>query len=289
MTKNTKDYKGNLIWVHEDISTPGVRMPVTIKHIYNTNDKDTNLRFGKGVRLNISQTIKLITIGETDYAEYTDEDGTRHYFTKESTYVYKDEDGLGLELTLDTVSAMFVMKDKDDNILRFERRQVSGEYLWQLKEIEDSDGNKTVISFLESVPNQFIIIKVTDGTGQNIFFQYDGYNLKNLTSSSGKIIEYIYNSDTLDNIKYPDGNRTYFDFSSGILHAVQKVDGSLVKYDYYSDKTTRVKKIKECANDAVTVGNTIDIVYSNNVTTFIDKRQQVIKIIKTAIPIQMIE
>ena len=271
-TTYTNDYNGNLTWVHEDISTPGVRMPVTIKHIYNTNDKDTNLRFGKGVRLNISQTIKLITIGETDYAEYTDEDGTRHYFTKESTYVYKDEDGLGLELTLDTVSAMFVMKDKDDNILRFERRQVSGEYLWQLKEIEDSDGNKTVISFLESVPNQFIIIKVTDGAGQNIFFQYDGYNLKNLTSSSGKIIEYIYNSDTLDNIKYPDGNRTYFDFSSGILHAVQKVDGSLVKYDYYSDKTTRVKKIKECANDAVTVGNTIDIVYSNNVTTFIDNQ-----------------
>lgn len=56
MTKNTKDYNGNLTWVHEDISTPGVRMPVTIKHIYNTNDKDTNLRFGKGVRLNISQT-----------------------------------------------------------------------------------------------------------------------------------------------------------------------------------------------------------------------------------------
>ncbi len=272
-TVYTNDYNGNLTWVHEDISTPGVRMPVTIKHIYNTNDKDTNLRFGKGVRLNISQTIKLVTIGAADYAEYTDEDGTRHYFTKESAYTYKDEDGLGLELTLDTTSVMFIMKDKGDNILRFERRMVAGEYLWHLKEIEDNNGNKTVISFLDTISDQFIIVKVTDAAGQAITFQYSGYYLSKLIGPDGKIIEYTYGSTgILDNIKYPDGLRTYYDFSNNVLNALQKIDGSLIKYQYYPDKTKRVKKISEYANDAVTVGNSMDITYSNNLTTFTDNQ-----------------
>lgn len=47
--------------------------------------------------------------------------------------IYKDEDGLNLELTLDTNTSVFTMKDKGDNILRFERRTVSGRYLWHLK------------------------------------------------------------------------------------------------------------------------------------------------------------
>lgn len=271
-TVYTNDYNGNLTWVHEDISTPGERMPVTIKHVYNTNDKDIASRFGNGIRLNIEQTLELVTIGGTEYVEYTDEDGTRHYFTKQSENNYKDEDGLELELTLDTNTAMFIMKDKGDNILRFERRTVAGRYLWQLKEIEDNNGNKTVINFLDTISNQFIIVKVTDAVGQAITFQYNGYYLSKITGPDGKAIEYAYSSSVLSNITYPDGQKTYYDFSANVLNAVQKIDGTLVKYQYYPDKTKRVKKISEYANDNVTIGNTIDMTYSNNLTTFTDNQ-----------------
>lgn len=271
-TVYTNDYNGNLVWVHDDLTTPGERMPVTIRHVYNTNDKDVTSRFGNGIRLNIMQTIKLVTIGGAEYAEYTDEDGTRHYFTKESTNTYKDEDGLGLELTLNASTAMFTMKDKGDNILRFERRTVAGEYLWHLKEIEDSEGNKAIINFLSTITDQFIIQNIKDAAGQTITFQYSGYYLSKLIGPDGKTIEYTYGSSgILDNIKYPDG-KTYYDFSSNVLNAVQKVDGSLVKYQYYPDKTKRVKTISECANDAVTIGNSLSIVYSNNLTTFTDNK-----------------
>ena len=137
-TVYTNDYNGNLTWVHNDISTPGERFPVTITHIYNTNDKDIKSRYGNGMKLNLSQTIELVNIGGVEYAEYIDEDGTRHYFTKEGN-VYKDEEGLNLELTLDASTAVFTMKDKGDNILRFERRSVAGRYLWHLKDIEDNN------------------------------------------------------------------------------------------------------------------------------------------------------
>lgn len=271
-TVYTNDYNGNVIWEHEDISTPGERMPVTIKHIYNTNDRNIEARYGRGVMLNINQTVELVTIGGTDYAEYVDGDGTRHYFTKQSTYTYKDEDGLELELTLNPTTVMFELKDKGDNIIRFERRKVAGRYLWHLKEIEDSDGNKTTLTFLSTVPDQFIVTKVTDAAGQSITFQYSGYYLSKLVGPDGKTIEYTYSSNVLSSITYPDGKKTYYDFSAGILNAVQKIDGTLVKYQYYPDKTKRVKTITEYANDAVTHGDSISIAYSNNLTTFTDNK-----------------
>ena len=58
-TVYTNDYNGNLVWIHNDISTPGERFPVTITHVYNTNDKDIGSRYGNGMRLNLSQTIEI--------------------------------------------------------------------------------------------------------------------------------------------------------------------------------------------------------------------------------------
>lgn len=270
-TVYTNDYNGNLTWIHNDISTPGERFPVTITHIYNTNDKDIASRYGNGMRLNLSQTIELVNIGGVEYAEYIDEDGTRHYFTKEGN-VYKDEDGLNLELTLDASTAVFTMKDKGDNILRFERRTVSGRYLWHLKDIEDNNGNKITITFLESQPNDFIITKVTDGAGQDITFQYDGYYLKKLVGPDGNALEYIYlTTGVLYEIFYPDRNETMFDYRDNLITMIIKLGGSCTTYEYYPEKTNRIKKISEYSEN-LSIGNSLEISYSNNLTTFTDNK-----------------
>lgn len=47
---------------------------------------------------------------------YMDEDGTEHYFVKTDEGLI-DEDGLGLELTVNTSN--YVIKDKDDNTMTF--------------------------------------------------------------------------------------------------------------------------------------------------------------------------
>jgi hypothetical protein len=83
--------------VYDSISTSGNRLPATIELIYNTNDKDIDIGYGKGIRLNLSQTLETQTISGTEYLKYIDEDATAHYFKKKTnTNTYEDEDGLGL-------------------------------------------------------------------------------------------------------------------------------------------------------------------------------------------------
>ncbi len=268
-TVYTNDYNGNLVWIHNDISTPGERFPVTITHVYNTNDKDVDSRYGNGMRLNLSQTIELLTIGGTEYAEYIDEDGTRHYFTKEGN-IYKDEDGLNLELTLDAGTAVFSMKDKGDNVIRFERRTVAGRYLWHLKEIEDNNGNKIIITFSEAEANDFIISKVTDGAGQEITFEYTGNYLSKLTGPDGKSIQFIcYNDGTLGEIKYLDNRESMLVYQNNLLVMLLNIDVKHLNFEYYPEKTNRVKTIEERASN-LALGNRLTIAYNDNLTTFTD-------------------
>ena len=64
----------------------------SIQHIFNANDKDTNLGYGKGWRINYHQTVIQEDIGGTIYQVYTDGDGTKHYF-KQVDGEWKDEMG----------------------------------------------------------------------------------------------------------------------------------------------------------------------------------------------------
>ena len=53
-TVYTNDYNGNLVLTHQDSCTGGNLLPVTVNHVYNTNDKDVDIGYGKGYRLNLS-------------------------------------------------------------------------------------------------------------------------------------------------------------------------------------------------------------------------------------------
>ena len=87
------------MWVHDDIGFGGNRMPVSISHVYNANDKSINsYGMGYGWRTNFNQHVYEWE-DNTKYHIWEDADGTRHYFLKESTGVYKDEDGMELTLT----------------------------------------------------------------------------------------------------------------------------------------------------------------------------------------------
>lgn len=73
------DFNGNLVFTHHDTSTNGTRMPMSINHIYNSNDRNTaSIGYGNGWRLNINQRLETEIIDSVQYYKYTDEDGTQH-------------------------------------------------------------------------------------------------------------------------------------------------------------------------------------------------------------------
>ena len=55
-------------------------MPVQLAHVYNSNDKDVNIGYGNGFRLNYHQTLNLVSVGPVEYYKYIDSDGTEHNF-----------------------------------------------------------------------------------------------------------------------------------------------------------------------------------------------------------------
>lgn len=273
-TSYVNDYNGNLVLTHGDAQTPGNLMPVSINHVYNTNDRlnEMGLKIGAGWRLNISQTVTKETIDSKEYAKYTDEDGTAHYFAKQgTTNTYLDEDGLGLTLTYDPGTTLFTMKDKGGNKSNFEERIVNGKSLWHLDRITDSNGNSTVIMFLSGYPNNFYIDQVIDQAGSIIKFNWSGGTLDTIVDQNNRVTDYNYDSKwNIDKITYPDGKDSKYEYNTdGLIKKVTNVDNSSVIYTYNPGMPYRVSSVTEYGTDG-SAGNSITFKYGENVTTFTD-------------------
>lgn len=134
------NYTGALTVVNTDVVTAGIRFPISIGHVYNSNATDEN----NGWRINYAQTVKvpLNTMDVKTYPYvYTDEDGTEHYFKRNDTTFLqngsektvsggatvpaaRDEDGLKLYIVPVTEAALkdkypIKMIDKSSSLIRY--------------------------------------------------------------------------------------------------------------------------------------------------------------------------
>ena len=111
-------YNGNLTTVFDMTSSKHGTLPLNLKLIYNTNDVilEKNFGLGLGYKFNYNQTIHEKTIDGTLYIEYEDDDGTILYF-KDFSGIFKDEDGLGLEIEKD--SNYYKLTNKNGDIKTF--------------------------------------------------------------------------------------------------------------------------------------------------------------------------
>ena len=272
-TVYTNDYNGNLVLTHQDASTSGNLLPVGVSHVYNTNNKDIDIGYGKGFRTNLSQKINLVTINNIQYAKYIDEDATEHYFKREGTSnTYKDEDGLSLTLTLENNN--FVMKDKENNTLTFQKRSNSLGENWHLKELKDSFGNKITIQLNSNTGQDFRIEKVTDGAGEEIIFTYDSnLRLTKITDKAGRVTTFTYNSNlNLTQINYHDNKKATYGYNSlNLLTSIKNIDNSHIDYEYHNEKSNRVKSIKEYSTQNE-LGKSLNIKYGSNITKFTDNK-----------------
>ena len=118
------------------MATGGSRVPMSLAHVYNSNNRQVNLGYGYGFALSYHQTLKKVKIAGTDYYQHTDGDGTVHYFyydSKKSKWL--EEGGSESYVTIHAdASEQLVIHDKENNQLMF-RKWISGKSKGQKWEI----------------------------------------------------------------------------------------------------------------------------------------------------------
>ncbi|MCI9585913.1 MAG: DNRLRE domain-containing protein, partial [Bacilli bacterium] len=250
---NVNNYNGNLVLTHEDINTPGNRLPVTVNHIYNTNDKDINIGYGNGFRLNLNQTLTI----DGNYIKYTDEDGTRHWFAKENSK-YIDEDGLNLSLTADGNN--YIMEDKEGNTSTYTKKDNT----WYLTEIKDTNNNKITITL--DPDNYNHITSVADGSGDMLTFTYSNNMLTKITDNSNREINYNYTNNNLQAFTYFNNDSQSIEYNNNLVTKIKDINSSYNVYEYYPNSPFRLKKITEFGVNN-TQGNNLDFAYGENITS----------------------
>ena len=267
----TNDFTGNLVWSHRDAETSGGSMTAELQHIYNSCEAGSNQGQGYGWRLSSMQ--KLEKTGITNYPYvYTDEDGTKHYFYKdtEDGNKLKDEDGLGLTITeengSDSAYSMIIeTKEKvkyifaKDGTLRFVKDVDEN----QIKYVYQTIGTKSCLKYVE------------DGGGAKLEVQYGASGVADRVASvkdmAGRLTSFSYDSaGNLTGITYPDGLVTIFTYDSAHkMTGVTGPDGYGFQYEYQNDfRIPRVSRIKE-NGDGKKAGQELKVSYENgNITIF---------------------
>ena len=260
-TAYINDYTGNLVFIHGDVATTGLLMPVSLEHVYNGYMANSNAssypHSGRGNKLSLQQTVKTTNISGYPYV-YEDGDGTQHYFYKDGSK-YLDEDGLNLELKVKSGGG-YTITDKADNVMTFDSNGC-------LKTIADAEGRKATLTYKDAknasgntVP---FLTTITDGAGHKITLTYkigsvDGDSqLTAITGPDGKTIKYSTSGGKRSKVTYPDGtSSTYTYDDEGSLISATSSDGYKLTFTYVNeDGAKRVRSVVESGGS--TTGQTI--------------------------------
>jgi len=232
-------FTGNLTWVRGDLGFGGNRMPVSISHVYNSNDSQRNdFGMGFGWRSNYHQTI---TASGGIYV-WEDGDGTRHAFyqAKDSAgtaiaNTYVDEDGLHLTLTTGgSGNQTYTLTDQMGNKSYFD---AAG----RLCKIENNQQTKSNISITYTTTTSKLIGSITDGVGRVYQFHYQLEGLLSRISYIGSgnteltYVTYLYLDGNLIRATDKDGNFTAYAYTEHLLSKSQDVSRNPVDDGYYLD------------------------------------------------------
>lgn len=267
-TVHVNDYNGNLILIHDTMATGGSRVPMSLAHVYNSNNRQVNLGYGYGFALSYHQTLKKVKIAGTDYYQHTDGDGTVHYFYYDSKkFKWLEEGGSESYVTIHAdASEQLVIHDKENNQLMFRNGY--------LVKVKDKNGNTLVV-----VWNDGRVISVTDGAGRKTALTYLKNSQGKLTylheimSPSGKKKLFGYNNGDLVKIIDIDNETVNYTYDKNhMLTSLTDVDGYRVNYEYYTSSPYRVKRITEFGGNVK--GNSLTLTYGYNSTKFTDNKKR---------------
>lgn len=219
---------GNLMFESEDFAWAGNRMPVTIKHLYNsalyayqyTANSGIKLcaanfsamKLGLGYKLNIMQSMMTANFqheGESHIGYvYIGENGGETFFKKSDEQVFCDSNSQCYNLYEDVNSGDMVYDPvkrtikQGDETYRFDS-------MGRLVQIKDAVGNHMDITYTSNR-----ITSVTDGAGRDFGFAYSSSGfLTSITAPDETSILYTYSGNFLSTITYQDGKKVTFTYS----------------------------------------------------------------------------
>ena len=252
MTYQTQEYTdgasyinnltGNLTTVFNLNETISGKYPINLSLIYNTNDVVLNKDYGykAGYKFNLNETIEEVTIDNNNYLEYTDADGTIHYFRNELDdegnkidNKYIDEDGLGLKATKENND--YIVTDIDNNEYRF----TLNNNIYYLTKLTNT--NKDTVTIFYDSSNR--INKITDANNSSINITYNTDNTVISSDSTTTTINYTNNKIT--NIVTKNGTTSFIYNNNGLIEKIMDVNGLSKYFTYYETSPYKVKKITE--------------------------------------------
>jgi len=273
-TAYVNDYDGNFVFIHDDIQMNGNRMPISLSHVFNSNqiynggiyagNEPPDTGYGKGWRLSFNQIVVPYTINGVLYYVYTDGDGTRHYFKDNGQGVIQDESGLNLTLTITGGGSTYTIKDKTDNQMNFIALDATAVRF--LKTIKDHNSNTLTLGYLGTK-----LATVTDGANRvtTLYYNANGI-LQSIKDPSNRYTTFVYTGESLTRITYPDAKYSQYTYTpSGNMLTATNFDGYQTDISYYGESPYRVEKIQEKNTDG-TLGQELNIAYGNHATTFTD-------------------
>lgn len=192
---------GYLMLESEDFAWGGNRMPITIKHLYNSalahiqytngNTADLNtadfsgMVIGNGFKLNLMQSM----VAAEDKYIHTDDYGNRTVFALGEEGKFESEQN----------GAAY---DAENKILDFGDEKHCFDASGRLIKITDSNENA-----LEIVYENGKLVKAVDGVGREFIFAYNENQLSSITAPDNSAITYNYENNFLTGIAYPDGRK----------------------------------------------------------------------------------
>ena len=251
---------GNLMLESEDFAWSGNRMPVTIKHLYNSALSDhkytknsairlntadySSMSIGLGWKLNIMQS--MIYDSQTDRYVFTDENGNETYFklsnkttnccsNSQCYKLYEDEDGS--EMYYDDQNRALTVGDT--------------KYFFDGggKLVKVTEGNNTMhINYTSGK-----ITSVTDGAGRDFGLCYDanGYltsiTAPDYSSQNQNAVLYSYSDGLLTEVTYPDGRSASIEYTDNKPKTIilKNTDGNPVYKVEYTFNGNRVASVTE--------------------------------------------
>ncbi len=255
-TAYVNDYNGNLSFAAPVSETDGLLMPVVTGLVYNgylagrdSLDSKYGLTAGKGWTFDLSERIDSLESGWTNNAEkalftavrngpgsfryvYRDTDATVHYLWQDGS-VYRDEEGLSLELSVDSASTAerYRLGYKDGSYATFD----SNGYLTKRC---DAEGNAQTVSYTVTGSGSTLrklVTGVTDGAGRVTTVTHDANNrISSVTAPGNRTTVFTYDAaGRLASLSYPNGLTTVFTYDSeNRLIGVQNRNGTKLCFSY---------------------------------------------------------
>ncbi|WP_313427638.1 DNRLRE domain-containing protein [Siminovitchia terrae] len=179
---NVNTYNGNFYSQETDFTINGRGLGLTVNRTYNSRSTESGI-FGYGWSSNLDQKL---TFSTDELIVYRDEDGTEHYFSKNTSGGYDPSGGIYLEL-VKNADGTFKLIDNDQSYITFNK---SGKIVAET----DSNNNKTKYNYTGSQ-----LTSITDPSGRKIAINY-GSNGKVNSIIDIADREYKYSYDSTSNL-----------------------------------------------------------------------------------------